>query len=110
MSSPQRRHSTRGKNGPLVLDPRHIAMIEDRPLFPSMVRSAASVDRVLKQGRHSKKLGSHFNKGPWRGMPIYTPILARAYDVPSILSGSERMLRQPNADGAKVCCRRGAVY
>lgn len=72
MNSPVRRFKVRGQGGPLVLGPLHPAMIEDRPLFPAMVRSADSVDRVLKQGRYSRKLGSHFTKGPWRGMPIYS--------------------------------------
>lgn len=72
MNNPVRRYKDRGRNGPLVLGSLHPAVAEDRPLFPAMVRSAASVDRVLKPGRHSKKLGSHFSKGLWRGMPIYS--------------------------------------
>lgn len=47
-------------------------MVENRPLFPNMIRSAASVDRVLKPGSNSRKLGSHFSKGDWIGMPIYS--------------------------------------
>jgi hypothetical protein len=55
-----------------VLGPDHPAIIEDRPLFPGMVRSASTVDRVLKSGSNSRKLGSHFSKGDWIGLPIFS--------------------------------------
>ena len=72
MNQPRRRFTNRGHSGPLVLAPDHPAMVENRPLFPNMVRSATTVDWVLKSGQHSKKLGSHFSKGAWLGMRIYT--------------------------------------
>jgi hypothetical protein len=58
-------------------------MIERRPLFPNMVRSADSVDRVLKSGSNSRKLGSHFSKGAdWRGMPIFSLSLPERESCP----------------------------
>ncbi len=72
MSHPRRRFTNRGHSGPLVLGSDHPAMVENRPLFPNMVRSAATANWVLKSGEHSKKLGSHFSKGSWIGMPIRT--------------------------------------
>lgn len=72
MKRPRRRFTNRGHGGPLILAPDHPAMVEDRPLFPNMVRSATTVDWVLKSGQHSKKLGSRFSKGDWIGLPIYS--------------------------------------
>jgi hypothetical protein len=72
MNRPRRRFTHRGRKGPLILARNHPAMVEDRPLFPNMVRPASSVDWVLKSGRNSKKLGSHFSKGEWIGLPIYS--------------------------------------
>jgi hypothetical protein len=80
---PYRRHTRRGHQGPLVLAPSHRAMIHDEPLFPNMVRSASNVDRVLKRGGHSRKLGSHFSKGEWRGLPIYSLSLPERLTCPA---------------------------
>lgn len=83
MDGPFRRHGSRGQTGPLVLPASHPAVLEDRPLFPSMLRSANSVGRVLKPGSNSKKLGSHFSKGPWAGRPIYSLSLAERLTCPT---------------------------
>lgn len=58
-------------------------MIEDRPLFPGMVRSASRVGRVLKLGSNSRKLGSHFSKGDWIGLPIFSLSLPERTTCPT---------------------------
>jgi hypothetical protein len=58
-------------------------MIEDRPLFPGMVRSASTVGRVLKLGSNSRKLGSHFSKGDWIGLPIFSLSLPERTTCPT---------------------------
>ena len=66
-----------------MLGSGHPAIIEDRPLFPGMVRSASTVDRVLKSGSNSRKLGSHFSKGDWMGLPIYSLSLPERTTCPT---------------------------
>jgi hypothetical protein len=83
LNRPRRRHERRGHGGPLVLGSGHPAIIEDRPLFPGMVRSASTVDRVLKSGSNSRKLGSHFSKGDWMGLPIYSLSLPERTTCPT---------------------------
>ena len=58
-------------------------MLENRPLFLNMVRSASTVDRVLKSGSNSRKLGGHFCKGEWIGLPIYSLSLPERASCPA---------------------------
>lgn len=72
MRDPERRHTRRGKKGPLRLPPTHPARLERRPYFPHMVYSATRVPRVLIPAKNNKKIGSHFSVDmEWQGFPIY---------------------------------------
>jgi hypothetical protein len=82
MRAPRRRLSHRGSKPSPVLAPDHKALLTGGPLFPSQVRSASPAEWSLKSGEYSKKLGSHFSKGPWRGMPIYSLALPERTTCP----------------------------
>ena len=84
MNRPRRRHTNRRHGGPIILAPDHPAIREDRPLFPGMVRSATTVNRVLKSGSGSRKLGSHWSRSTeWRGIPIYSLTLPERSTCPA---------------------------
>lgn len=69
---PRRRFAQRGTRPTVGLAADHPAAVNAIPLFPAQVRSASAAEWVLKRGEHSKKLGSHFSKGDWRGLPIFS--------------------------------------
>lgn len=56
---------------PLVLPVGHAALTESRTLFPSRVRSAREVSRVLIPGEFNSKIGGQWEKW-WPGVRIYT--------------------------------------
>jgi hypothetical protein len=63
----------------------HPALRIGRTLFPARVVDAADralVPRLLKSGKWSRKIGSHVEKGAWRGMPIYTLTLEERATCP----------------------------
>lgn len=57
---------------PKMLDPWHPAITDGTTLYPARRINADHVDRLLKSGHHSRKIGKTVQKGRWRGMPIYT--------------------------------------
>lgn len=69
----------------------HPAIIENRPLFPTMVVPAKDRDRLFVSGHNSRKIGRMIVKGAWKGMPIYT------------LTLPERTTCPPECHVAKVC-------
>src|ERR1051326_716885 len=82
MQRPSRRFATRGHRPTVRLAADHPAVIQATPLFPSRVRSASAGEWVLKRGEHSKKLGSHFSVGVWKGMPIFSLTLPERTTCP----------------------------
>lgn len=53
-----------------VLDPEHPAVRQAKTAFPSKVQIAGEL--VLKPGDNQRKLGRVVQKGPWRGMPLFS--------------------------------------
>lgn len=83
--SGQRRHvgvNPETKKKPLVLeshDPRFVAGIT---VFPKTVVPARLEPRMLKSGDNSRKIGERFDRGHWRGMPIFTLTLQERATCP----------------------------
>lgn len=82
MQQPRRRFVQRGTRPTISLAADHPAAVDATPLFPAQVRSASAAEWVLKRGEHSKKLGSHFSKGDWRGLPIFSLTLPERTTCP----------------------------
>lgn len=77
-------HKLKKKNRPrmpLGLSPDHPAITEARTLFPSRIVNDSL--RVLKEGKNSRKIGSHVTKGHWRGMSIFTLTLEERATCPT---------------------------
>lgn len=53
-----------------------------RSLFPSRVFAPGEVQRVLKTGHQSRKIGAFVTKGPRKGWPIYTLTLEERATCP----------------------------
>lgn len=82
MRRPRRRHQRSRHVATSDLPVDHPAMTGDRPRFPQQVRSATPGEWVLKGGEHSRKLGSHFAVGAWKGMRILSLTLAERTTCP----------------------------
>src|SRR5947207_2265628 len=54
----------------------------DRRDAPRRTPPRAKAEWLLKRGEHSKKLGSHFSKGPWRRLPIFSLTLPERTTCP----------------------------
>lgn len=65
-----------------VLASDHPAVAEERPLFPGRVVSAGAAGRVLKSGKHNRKIGERVLVGRLRGAPIYTLTLPERATCP----------------------------
>src|SRR6185312_10944151 len=55
---------------------------EGHTLFRKRVMAPGLDDRIFKSGEHSRKIGSHCLKGPWKGFPIYTLTLEERATCP----------------------------
>lgn len=75
-------HRPPGK--PMVLEADHPAMLERRTLFPNRTTAPQNAmgGRLMKSGKHSRKLGSHVVKGRWAGMPIFSLTLEERKTCP----------------------------
>jgi len=51
-------------------------------IFPTTRKHPRELKRVLKEGKNSRKIGSHITKGRWRGMPIFTLTLEERATCP----------------------------
>lgn len=71
-----------GHGRPIELPAHHRAVIGGHTLFPNRVQPAAEHDRLLRSGQWSRKIGSHVEKGAWRGMPILTLTLEERATCP----------------------------
>lgn len=86
-SSVLRRHQSAHKridrgNGPIGLSALHPAYRTGRSLFPSRVFDPDEVQRVLKDGHQSRKIGKFVTKGKMRGFPIFTLTLEERATCP----------------------------
>lgn len=82
-----RRHPTAHKRqasgvGGVVLSALDPAFRSGRSIFPSRVFDPDEVQRVLKDGHQSRKIGKTVMKGPRRGWPIYTLTLEERATCP----------------------------
>lgn len=66
----------------IVLPVFHQAVRGGRSLFPSRVFAPYEVQRVLKSGHQSRKIGAFVTKGPRRGWPILTLTLEERATCP----------------------------
>lgn len=66
----------------IVLEPHHPAHRKGTTFFPGRVIPAAKMERLLKSGEHSRKLGKIIVKGCWKGMPIYSLTLEERETCP----------------------------
>lgn len=82
-----RRHATPTKRAEkqhagVVLSALHPAHRSGRSIFPSRVFDPDEVQRVLKDGHQSRKIGKTVTKGPRRGWPIFTLTLEERATCP----------------------------
>jgi hypothetical protein len=84
-STTLRRHGTthgRGRMGQIVLGPLDPAYRYGRSIFSSRVFDPDEVQRVLKTGHQSRKIGKTVMKGKRRGWPIFTLTLEERATCP----------------------------
>lgn len=84
-ASTLRRHGTthgRQRMGQIVLGALDPAYRTGRSIFPSRVFDPDEVQRVLKDGHQSRKIGKFVTKGPRRGWPIFTLTLEERATCP----------------------------
>lgn len=78
-----RRFATSAPGGrATVIGALHPASRYGRTIFASRLFDPAEVDRVLKDGHQSRKIGKMVRKGPRRGWPIYTLTLEERATCP----------------------------
>lgn len=70
----------------LVLPAYHPAMRAARTIFPSRVYAPDEIDRLLKDGHQSRKIGKIIAKGHRRGWPIFTLTLEERATCPRTCS------------------------
>ena len=70
------------RTAPLVLKPHHPAYREGSTIYGATVRPAMEVERLLKSGEHSRKVGGEVTKGRWRGFPLVTLTLEERETCP----------------------------
>ena len=81
--SMMRRHGTiEPKGRGVVLPSFHPAARGARSIFPSRVFDPDEVQRVLKSGHQSRKIGAFASKGPRKGWPIFTLTLEERATCP----------------------------
>jgi hypothetical protein len=83
-ASTLRRHrTTHGrKSGAIMIGALDPAFRSGRTIFPSRVFDPDEVQRVLKDGHQSRKIGKTVTKGPRRGWPLFTLTLEERATCP----------------------------
>jgi DNA-binding CsgD family transcriptional regulator len=66
-----------------ILPADHPAMLEERTLFPGMIKTPAAAGRVLKSGAHNRKIGASVLVGRLKGAPILTLTLPERSTCPA---------------------------
>ncbi|HEV2080051.1 MAG TPA: hypothetical protein VGR19_09195, partial [Allosphingosinicella sp.] len=83
-ASALRRHPTIvPKGNGIEISSLHPAFRTGRTMFPSRVFDPSEVQRVLKTGHQSRKIGKIVDKGARRGWPIFTLTLEERATCPS---------------------------
>lgn len=78
-----RRHgSVKPRGSRVVLSALDPAFRSGRSIFPSRVFDPHEVQRVLKDGHQSRKIGKFVTKGPRRGWPLFTLTLEERATCP----------------------------
>lgn len=78
-----RRHpSVKPRGSRVVLSALDPAFRSGRSIFPSRVFDPDEVQRVLKDGHQSRKIGKFVTKGPRRGWPLFTLTLEERATCP----------------------------
>ena len=78
-----RRHaSVKPRGSRVVLSALSPAFRSGRSIFPSRVFDPDEVQRVLKDGHQSRKIGKFVTKGPRRGWPLFTLTLEERATCP----------------------------
>lgn len=107
-----RRHGTiEPKGRGIVLPSFHPAARGARTIFPSRVFDVDEVQRVLKSGHQSRKIGAFVAKGPRKGWPIFTLTLEERATCPrscrewlrcygSNMQAAERIVHGPELEAA----------
>lgn len=73
---------TKHEGARVQLGPWHPALRAGTTLFPSTVMPAAQMERLLKSGQNSSKIGKVMAKGRWKGMPLFTLTLEERATCP----------------------------
>lgn len=81
-SSLRRHGSIKPKGSRVVLSELHPANRSGRTIFASRVFDPSEVQRVLKDGHQSRKIGKFVTKGARRGWPIFTLTLEERATCP----------------------------
>jgi hypothetical protein len=66
-----------------ALSADHLAVRRGRTLFPTTVISPEDAPRLLVGGHNSAKIGAKIEKGPWRGLHVYTLTLEERATCPT---------------------------
>lgn len=66
----------------IVLKAHHPAHRAGTTFFPKSVVPAAELERLLKSGHNSRKIGERMSKGRWAGQPIFTLTLEERATCP----------------------------
>lgn len=66
----------------LTIGALHPAYRSGRSIFSSRIFDPSEVQRVLKSGHQSRKIGAEVQKGKWRGYPIFTLTLEERATCP----------------------------
>jgi hypothetical protein len=76
--------SIKPDGGSLILGDQHPAVTEGRTIFPTTVNPVGhpKLQRLLKSGHNSRKIGAQVRKGHWRGFPIFTLTLQERATCP----------------------------
>lgn len=65
------------------LEPWHPSLRLGTTTFPTRVFPAVQVERLLKSGEHNRKIGTTAERGPWKGMEIFTLTLVERETCPA---------------------------
>lgn len=66
----------------ITLEPHDPRARAGSTVFPTTVIPASRLPRLLKSGKNSRKIGAIWEKGRWKGMPVYTLTLEERATCP----------------------------
>lgn len=77
-----RRFKTRPPQAPKAVRPDASFVVEGRTKYPSTVVNPKDSPRLFVSGHNNRKIGKEVQKGPWKGMPIFTLTLEERATCP----------------------------